>query len=382
MPVFGIRTSRFRYQDNDWHTLRKVSYRRLPKFVFDYIDGGAGAELCLRRNRMAIDDIQITPRVLGGVNDVKARHKLFGKPVSAPIVLAPMGLTELIRPDGPLALARACEQADIPFALSSATALGAGFFNQIKPPWYQLYIYDPGIINEQIDYVSALGCETLIITVDLPVGGRRLRDIKNEFSPDVGLKMMAQASVRPLWLLHRMLGYKGVSRPNLDKRLRSRSLHALSWVDLENIRDLWKGTLIVKGILDSDDALRCVNMGVDGLVISNHGGRQFDAAPSPFSVLPEISKAVDNRATILVDGGINCGEDIVKALALGADGILLGRMALYALASGGERRVYELLCDLKSQITVAMKLLGSEDVDALRLLRLIKPPLPLNDRAM
>lgn len=351
-----------------------MSSRKLPKFVFDYIDGGAGAEACVENNRKAIDRIRITPKILEGVSDVKLDSCFFGNSVSLPLALAPMGLTNLIDPHGPLLLARACARAKVPFALSSATALGSKYFSQIPPPWYQLYIYDTDTLEDDVGYIRNLGCDTLIITVDLPVGGRRIRDIRNDFSAEVSLKMLAQASVKPSWVFNHLRAFRGSKSVRLDPRLVSRSLHALTWAELSKIREIWTGNLIVKGVLDPDDALRCVSIGVDALVISNHGGRQFDGAPSPFMVLEEIACVLGRRLTIFVDGGITSGEDIVKALALGADGVLLGRIALYALASGGEQCVYNLIDDLRSQTIIAMKLLGCRTVDALRTLRTTTVP--------
>ncbi|WP_089173088.1 alpha-hydroxy-acid oxidizing protein [Bosea sp. AS-1] len=347
---------------------RAAARRRLPRFVFDYLDGGAEDEIALRRNRAAFEDPILTPRVLNPVAQRDQSVGWLGKRLPTPIVIAPTGLNGLFWHEGDLKLARAARRLGIPFTLSTASnasieqvaATGAEF-------WFQLYVMHRALADELVDRAFAAGASQLVLTVDVPVGGKRERDLRNRFvmpfrlRPDTLLDIACHP--RWLWSVGRHgapamgnLGGAASKDPNVQAALLSRNMDAsFSWDDLARLRDRWPRPLLVKGILHPADIRRAAEIGVDGIVLSNHGGRQLDAAPAPLSQLEE---AVSPGLPILLDSGIRRGTDIVKARLAGADAVMIGRAALYGLAVGGEDGVVEVVKLLQSEIDRTQALMG------------------------
>lgn len=298
--------------------LRRMARRRLPRFVFDFLDGGAEDEVTLAANRRAFERLQFRPRTLVGVPRRSVGASIFGSPSALPAAAAPIGLLGLVRRHGDLELAHAVTTAGIPFTLSTSS----------------------------MDSLEDVARAALIITSDFPVSGKRERDLRSGFRPDARFTLRTKLDMllHPEWLrtvalrrprfavVERGLGQGGSAASFLPSKMFDPTL---SWADLRRFRDLWNGKLILKGVLRADDAARAMACGVDGIVLSNHGGRQLDGAISGMAALPEVKREVGGRATVLVDGGIRRGSDIAKALAAGADGVLLGRALAYGLAAGG-----------------------------------------------
>lgn len=357
------------------HRLR--ARRRLPRFVFDYVDGGADDERCLRRNRADMDGIALAPTCLRDVSSIDTSVQVFGRRWRAPIAVAPTGFNGLLRPDGDLLVARAAAAAGVPFCLSTASNIrmervgeeGGG------ERWFQLYVMTDRTIAEQmLDRARAAGFTTLVLTVDVPTGGNRERDRRNGFRLPFrpSLATLVDLCRHPAWLaglarsgaprfcnLSREEEGRGQS-VELQSALLSRALdRRLAWEDLAWLRDRWEGPIVVKGLLNPEDAAKAVEFGASGIIVSNHGGRQLDAAPSTISVLPAMAAAVAGQIPVLVDSGFRRGSDVVKALALGAGGVLLGRPVLYGLAAGGEAGVRAVLETVISEIETTMTLIGA-----------------------
>lgn len=348
-----------------WQQLRRAAYRRLPLFLSDYIDGGAGDELALQRNRLDLDAIKLRPRVLRQMTDVSSTTEILGCECSMPVVVAPTGLNTLIARNGDVTLAQAANRAGIPFILSTAS------FTPIRelrahvdlPPWFQLYAQNPALTEHLVRQAFLADCPVLVLTVDTPTGGIRWRDGRNNFGVRPSRQMMAQTLFRPRWLSQYLIGELSErlrpKRQQLSDDLLERKLdRSFDWDDCARLRDKWPRRLVLKGILSAEDAARAATMGVDGVVVSNHGGRQFDAAPSSWRVFSEIKQAVPAGMTLLVDGGIRTGDDVVRALALGAKGVLIGRLPLWALAAGGSKTLDAMFLSLAKQIIITMTLLG------------------------
>jgi len=349
---------------------RERARRRLPRLVFDYLEGGADDELTLRANREVLDRIRLVPRLL---NDVAQRDQsvtLFGATLPTPLIIAPTGLNALFWRDGDLALARAAARAKIPFALSTASNVT---IEQVSEKaggrlWFQLYVVSRPIADALVDRALACGYSALILTVDVPLSGNRKRDLRNGFSLPFRPTAAAVLDMlrHPRWLADmarsgrpelQNLSSTAAEDPASQAALLSRQLDAsFGWDDLKRLRDRWPRTLLVKGILHVDDAVRAIEMGADSVIVSNHGGRQLDGVPTPLEVLPRLAAAVD--APLLVDSGFRRGSDIVKALALGAKAVLIGRAALYGLAAAGESGVDDVLAILKREIDRALALVG------------------------
>jgi L-lactate dehydrogenase (cytochrome) len=369
---------------------RELARRRLPRFLFDYIDGGSYAETTLRRNIADLEQIALRQRVLRDVSAIDLGVTLFGQKQALPAALAPIGLAGLTARRGEVQAARAAEAAGIPFCLSTVSAcpLSEVAGGVTKPFWFQLYmIRDRGFMAELLAQAEATGCSALVFTVDMPVPGSRYRDVRSGLSGAPGLagqlRRFAQAAARPGWawdvgLLGRphMLGNVA---PVLKGRtgiedffawMRANFDPSVTWKDLEWVRANWKGPLILKGVLDAEDALEAAKLGADGLVVSNHGGRQLDGVPSTARALPAIAAAVGDRMTLLADGGIRSGLDVVRMLALGARGVLLGRAWAYALGAGGQPAVAHMLRLIEAEMRVAMALTGATaiaEIDGSRL---------------
>ncbi len=357
---------------------RELARRRLPRFLFDYIDGGSYAEVTLRRNISDLEQVALRQRILRDVSAIDLKTSLFGQELAMPVALAPIGLAGLTARRGEVQAARAAEAAGIPFCLSTVSAcpLAEVARGVTKPFWFQLYmIRDRGFMRDLLAQATATGCSALIFTVDMPVPGSRYRDVRSGLAGAPGLRgalrRFGQAAARPSWawdvgLLGRphVLGnvvpvLKG--RTGLEDFfawMRAGFDATVTWADLDWVRANWSGPLIIKGILDPDDARSAAELGADGLIVSNHGGRQLDGALSSTRALPPIADAVGDRLTILADGGVRSGLDVVRMLAMGAKGVLLGRAWAYALSSGGEAGVAHMLRLIEAEMRVAMALTG------------------------
>ena len=361
---------------------QELARRRLPRFLFDYVDGGSFEEVTLRRNLQDVEQVALRQRVLRDVSSVEISTELFGQKLAMPVGLGPVGLAGISARRGEVQAARAAEAAGIPFCLStmSVCSLAEVAGAVTRPFWFQLYMMrDPAVMRDLLAEARALGCTALIFTVDAPVGSLRYRDHRaglmgsTGFMPAVG--RVWQAMQRPAWAWdvglngrpHRL----GNIAPFLPRKAGLDDIFAwiganiepnLSWRDLDTIRKEWAGPLIIKGVLDAEDAREAAKHGVDGLVVSNHGGRQLDGALSTAETLPRITDAVGADLTVLVDGGVRSGLDVIRMLALGAKGVLLGRAWAYALAGAGEQGVAHLLKLIEAEIRVAMALCGVRSI--------------------
>lgn len=364
---------------------RELARRRLPRFLFDYIDGGACAETTLRRNVSDLQDIALHQRVLRDVSDIDLSTTLFGQRSALPVALAPVGLAGLYARRGEVQAARAAAAFGVPFTLStvSACSIGEVAAGSPAPFWFQLYMTrDRGFVRDMLARAAEAGCPALVFTVDLPVPGTRYRDVHSGLAGASGLggelRRMGQALGRPGWAwdvgLHGRPHTLGNVAPMLGDRSALADVMAwmganfdpgVTWADLAWVRDHWKGPLIIKGVLDPEDARAAVDLGADGVVVSNHGGRQLDGALSTARALPAIARAVDGRIAVLADGGIRSGLDVLRMLALGADGVLVGRAWAYALAARGEAGVTHMLELLAAEMEVAMALTGVTSVAAI-----------------
>ena len=361
------------------HDYRLAAKRRLPPFLFHYIDGGAYDEHTLARNVADLRDLALRQRVLKAVGEVDLSARLFGESVSLPVALAPVGLTGMYARRGEVQAAQAAASRGVPFTLSSVSVCPIEEVQPAitRPMWFQLYVLrDRGFMKNALERAWAAGVRTLVFTVDMPVPGARYRDRHSGMSgPFAAWRRVLQAVTHPRWAWE--VGLRG--RPhdlgNVSAYLGHR-IHledyigwlgenfdpAIGWRDLEWIREFWKGSMVLKGILDPEDAREAVRFGADGIVVSNHGGRQLDGVLSSARALPAIADAVQGDLTILVDSGIRSGLDVVRMLALGADGVLLGRAFVYALAAAGEQGVAHVLDLIASEMRVAMTLTGARAV--------------------
>jgi L-lactate dehydrogenase (cytochrome) len=354
---------------------QRAAKARLPRFLFEYADGGAYAEQTLRHNTADLGDIALRQRVLQDVATIDLSTTLFGREMPLPVALAPIGIGGMYRRRGETQAARAANARGLPFTLSTVALCGIDEVRRATdgPLWFQLYVLrDRGFMRDLIANAKAAGAEALVFTVDMPVPGARYRDSHSGMSgPHAPLRRLLQAMGRPGWAwdvglrgrphrlgnLEPVLGkasgmndYMGWLGANFDP--------SIQWRDLDWIRAAWDGPLIIKGILDPDDARAAADVGADGIVVSNHGGRQLDGVLSTARALPPIADAVGDRLTVLADSGVRSGLDVVRMLALGAHGVLLGRAWLYALAARGEAGVAQLLDLIEKEMRVAMTLTG------------------------
>ena len=357
---------------------RELARRRLPHFLFEYIDGGSYAEATLARNVADLARLALRQRVLRDVSQIDLSTELFGQRLSMPVALAPIGLAGLSARRGEVQAARAAKAYGVPFCLSTVSACpiaevaaGSG-----SPFWFQLYmIRDRGFMAALLAAAREAGCSTLVFTVDMPVPGTRYRDIRSGLAGAPGIagdvRRLAQALARPRWAWD--VGLRGrphvlgnvapVLKGNTGLEdffawMRSNFDPRVTWKDLDWVRKGWRGPLIIKGIMDAEDALTAASLGADGIVVSNHGGRQLDGVPSTVAALPPIADAVGDRLTVLADGGVRSGLDVVRMLAAGASGVLLGRAWAFALAAGGQAGVAQMLAILDAEMRVAMALTG------------------------
>lgn len=354
---------------------REAARRKLPRFLFDYIDGGAYAEHTLRANNADLTGISLRQRILKNVETLSLETTLFEQKLAMPIILAPVGLTGMFARRGEVQAVRAAENKGIPLCLStvSVCSIEEVVAQSQQPIWFQLYVLkDRGFMKNALERAKAAGVKNLVFTVDMPTPGARYRDAHSGMSgPFASSRRMLQAMTRPDWAFNvglmgrphdlgnisRYLG-KAVTLEDYMGWLANNFDPSISWSDLEWIRDFWKGPMIIKGILDPQDAKDAVTFGADGIVVSNHGGRQLDGVLSTARALPPIVQAVGNDLTVLVDSGIRSGLDVVRMLALGAKGVLLGRSMAYALAADGQRGVENMLDIFAKEMRVAMTLTG------------------------
>ncbi|PML15490.1 FMN-dependent L-lactate dehydrogenase LldD [Vibrio breoganii] len=368
---------------------RAAAKRKLPPFLFHYIDGGSYDERTLRNNTQDLGDVALRQRVLNNMSELNLETELFGEKLAMPIALAPVGLTGMYARRGEVQAAKAAEKKGIPFTMSTVSVCPieevAPAIN--RPMWFQLYVLkDRGFMKNVLERAKAAGVKTLVFTVDMPVPGARYRDMHSGMSgPHANIRRIAQSMLHPSWALDvgllgkphhlgnistyrgeptKLEDYIGWLGANFDP--------SISWKDLEWIRDSWDGSMIIKGILDEEDAKDAVRFGADGIVVSNHGGRQLDGVLSSAKALPAIADAVKGDLKILADSGIRTGLDVVRMLALGADCTLLGRSFVYALAAQGGQGVENLLDLYNKEMRVAMTLTGAKTISDLSQDSLVK----------
>ncbi len=361
---------------------REAARRRLPRFLFEYIDGGSYAEVTLRKNVSELSDIALRQRVLRDVSALDLTTSLFGREQALPVALAPIGLAGLNARRGECQALRAAEGAGVPFTLSTvgACSLAEVARASSRPFWFQLYmIRDRAFMKDLLAQAAAAQCSALVFTVDMPVPGSRYRDYHSGLAGADGLKgqiwRAAQAAMKPGWAWD--VGLRGRPHtlgnvaPVLQGKtgiedffawMRNNFDPSIHWRDLDFIRSEWKGPLIIKGLLDPEDAREAAALGADGIVVSNHGGRQLDGVLSTARALPPIADAVGDKLTVLADGGVRSGLDVVRMLALGAKGVLLGRAWAYALAAQGEAGVTKMLQLIEAEMRVAMALTGCSTI--------------------
>ena len=363
---------------SDYRALAKA---RLPHFLFEYLDGGSYDEVTLRRNVEDLGNVALRQRVLRDVSAIDLSTELFGKRWAMPVGLAPVGLSGLYARRGEVQAAKAAAAAGVPFSLSTLSACSIQEVAKAAPLWFQLYIVkDRGFVSDMIARAKEAGCGALLLTVDLAVPGTRYRDYRSGLSGSLRGKAsrLGQVLARPGWAWDVALHGRPLTMGNLEPLLGSGAAlgdlmgwvaqnfdSSVTWKDVEWVRGQWQGPLIIKGLLDPDDAREAADSGADGVVVSNHGGRQLDGALSTARALPRIAEAASGRMKILVDGGVRSGLDVVRMLALGADFVLIGRAWAYALAGGGGTGVAHILKLIDAEMRVAMALTGCVNVAAI-----------------
>ncbi len=359
--------------------LKAIARRRVPKQFFDYIDSGAYTQQTYDANEADFKKITFRQRVAVNLENRNLGSTLLGQPVSLPLAIAPVGSTGMTDADGEIKAARAAEKFGIPFTLSTMAICSIEDVaeNTTKPFWFQLYVMkDRAFIERLIDRAKAAKCSALVLTMDLQILGQRHKDLRNGLTapPKFTPRFVAEMMVKPGWGL-RMLGTKrhtfrnisghvddAVNLAKLSEWTRTQFDLTLNWKDIAWIKKRFGGPVIVKGILDKDDAQLAIDNGADAIVVSNHGGRQLDGAPSTIRVLPEIVDAVGHKTEVLMDGGIRSGQDLLKALALGAKGALVGRIMAYGLGAGGEAGVTRALEIVRKETDTSMALMGERDI--------------------
>lgn len=358
--------------------LREIAQRRVPRSIFEYVDRGSYDELTLARNRADLDAVKFRQRVLIDVAKQSMTTRILGAESSMPLVIGPTGMMGMVHGDGEIHAARAAEAFGIPFCLSTVSICSIEDVRGATrtPFWFQLYVMkDRGYTNELVDRAEAAGCPVLMMTVDIPVSGLRRRDPKNGLSvpPKLTFRNALDIAGKPRWLWSVLTGRRrefgnltaAVSRTSgttFAQWLTAQFDASVTWKDLEAIRARWKGKLIVKGIMDPDDARQVVSLGADALVVSNHGGRQLDGSCSTISALPRVVDAVQGRCEVLFDGGIRSGQDILRAVAMGAGATITGRAFLYGLGALGGPGVTAALQIMSRELQVSLALTGCNDV--------------------
>lgn len=364
--------------------LRRIARRRLPGGVFDYIDGAAEDERTLAANEAAFAATTFRPRVMRGVTDVSIGATVLGEPVAYPLVLAPTGFTRIADPEGELAVARAASRAGLPYTLSTLATRSIEEVRAVSDGrlWLQVYAWrDRGIVTEMVERAREARYEALVLTVDTAVLGRRERDVRRGFSlpPTIGPRTIVDGALHPSWTWRFVRSEPirfanvagrgdvgdGGSPVDLADYIGTQFDPALSWADVDWLRSVWDGAVLVKGVQTVEDARIAAEVGVDGVVLSNHGGRQLDGAPATLPLVAPVRDAVGDRTEVVCDGGVRRGSDIVKAVAAGATACMAGRAYLYALGAGGERGVDRLLGWWAADVRRTLALLGVGDVASL-----------------
>ena len=359
--------------------LRVLAERRVPRMFYDYADSGSWTESTYRANEADFAAIKLRQRVAVDMSDRSLATTMVGQPVSMPVALAPCGIVGMQRADGEILAARAAAKARVPFTLSTMSICSIEDVAEAvdQPFWFQLYFLRDRSFNDRlIDRARAAGCTALVLTLDLQIMGQRHKDIRNGLSapPKPTLATLANLMTKPRWCLS-MLGTKRRSLRNVVGHAEgvrdTRSISSwtteqfdprLSWDDVRRIQDRWKGPLILKGILDPEDAAAAVNTGAEALIVSNHGGRQLDGAISSIAALPEIVAEVGHRTEVFMDGGIRSGQDVIKAVALGAKGVFIGRPYVYGVGALGERGVTHCLDIIRKELDMTMAFCGRRDI--------------------
>jgi L-lactate dehydrogenase (cytochrome) len=358
--------------------LRILARRRIPRAIFEYADRGSYDEATYRANREDLAALKLRQRVMIDVSDRSTETTMLGETVRMPVGIAPTGLTGLFHADGEIHGLRAASASGIPFCLSTMSICSIEDVAEVgKPFWFQLYVMrDRGFAESLVQRAIAAKCSALVLTLDLQIQGQRHRDLKNGLAvpPKLTLANMLDVATKPRWAMEVLRGKRKTfgnltEAPGAKEGLATLSHWiagqfdpSLSWKDVEWIRRIWPGKLILKGVLDVEDAVIAAGLGADAMVVSNHGGRQLDGAPSSISVLPSIADAVGDKTEIMFDGGVRSGQDVLKALALGAKSCLIGKAWLYGLAAGGERGVTQALEIIRKELDVSMALTGTKDV--------------------
>lgn len=364
---------------------RTLAEAKLPRMLFDYFDGGAFAEQTLKENVEDFQKLHFRQRIMRDVSSCSAVSKILGQDVAMPVALAPIGLAGMLARRGEVQAARAAEKNHLPFCLSTVSVCSVEEVAEATSSanWFQLYVLkDRDYSAALLDRAQATGYSTLVFTVDLPKLGLRYRDVRNGMNGGLSvagkLKKLSDILSHPLWVWDVAIKGKPLTFGNLSDAVPSgrnpedfkawvdqQFDPSVTWRDLEWVRKHWHGKLVIKGIMDPDDARSAVDVGADAIVVSNHGGRQLDGAPSTISALPAVVEAVSGQTGILVDGGIRSGQDVVRALCMGANGCLIGRAWAYSLAAGGEAAVSKMLENMRYEIELTLALLGKTSVTQL-----------------
>ncbi|CAN5186520.1 alpha-hydroxy acid oxidase [soil metagenome] len=357
--------------------LRRIARSRAPRAVFDYVDGAAESERSLSRSRQAFRDVEFRPRVLADVAGTTTASTVLGQPTEMPLICAPTGFTRMMHSAGEPAVVRAAEGAGVPYALSTMGTTSPEDVTAAAPGsrrWFQLYVWqDRDASMTLVDRARSSGFEALMFTVDTPVGGSRLRDVRNGLTvpPKLTLKTLVDMAAHPSWWIDLLttepLEFASLRafEGTVSEMINMLFDPSISWADLDWLREVWDGPLIVKGIQTVEDARQCVDSGADAIVVSNHGGRQLDRAPTPLLALPDIAAAVGGDMEIYLDGGIVNGADVIAGIAAGAMACRIGCAHLYGLGAGGEAGVARALTILQSEMARTMQLLGVRRVEDL-----------------
>jgi L-lactate dehydrogenase (cytochrome) len=352
--------------------LRAMAKRTVPQPIFDYADGAAWDEVTARRNRAAFGDVTLHPKALTDVSRVDLRTTVLGGEIALPIMAAPTGLSGLQHPDGEIAIARAAHAAG---TLTTLSTMASCSFEEVAAAsdgrrWFQLYMQsDRGMVDSLLERARASGYEALVLTVDVQVAGVRERDVRNGFSipPRITLKTLGQGLIHPRWsagfvanprMVPANVGMQSSTSATLSASVNKMFDPTVTWDDLADLRSRWDGPLVIKGVMRADDAIRCAERGADAIVVSNHGGRQLDGAAASIEALPAIVDAVGDRCEVYLDSGIRRGTDIVKALALGARAVMIGRALMYGLGAAGEAGARRAFTILEGELRVALALAG------------------------
>ncbi len=358
--------------------LRTVARLRLPRAIFDFIDGGAQDEVTLRRNREDFGRITLVPRVLTDVSNRDQSVTVLGRTYRSPLILAPTGLPGVLWPHGAVEAARAADEAGVGFCLSTMSTSSIEDISRIsrQPIWFQLYVMrDRELAKSMMLRAKAAGCSALVITVDLQMQGQRDRDVRNGLTipPQFRFSNGVDFALHPRWVWRYLTGPKvtlanfvgtgkGDDMFTIASFVNSQFDQSVTWKDIDWVRSVWDGPLALKGIIDGDDAKLAADHGVDAVIVGNHGGRQLDGVPSAIAALPDVVHAVQGRLEVILDGGVRRGTDVLKALALGARACMIGRPFLYGLATGGGAGVRKALEILRSEIDVNLALMGRAGV--------------------